>query len=413
MTDTSSYHSYIDELLLESSRGDLFFNEQILAEPIKLSDVEMDRRNLAHATISRFFSSSREIFRRCVLSDAQPELRKLLVNDSENAIPNGFYRELPEAAWTDPMFFRTDESREGRIFEIQCPGSGWGDMLLLGSLYRDHCQNPNLALDDPRTGITGAIQNVCKSQEPTVLHLLDNSSNPTSMQYLIRCTQPPLLYWGYHKEVRNSDCSFVRSHSVYGLIAENLFRHRLKLAEKGKVTFDLPPLMVFDQKMILCLPFLDETAAEFSDDIRELLTYTYPVSAKGFRDANGEWVTIKAFLQRQPHDRKYFLKYGGCDTTINWGSRGVYRLDSEKASSFLSQAAKDYAADRPWVIQPDLSNKEKITYFFRDSEQPKTETLTAKYSSFYGPTGLLGVRTHHRRSTKVHGQSDAIVGLAY
>jgi hypothetical protein len=172
--------------------------------------------------------------------------------------------------------------------------------------------------------------------------------------------------------------------------------------------------MIFDQKMILCLPFLDETRGEFSDDIRDLVAYTYPVSPKGFKDANGEWVTIEAFLKRQPRDRKYFLKYGGCDTTINWGSRAVYRLDDNKtASTWLTQAAKDYTVNRPWVIQPELSNKEKITYFVRNSDQPNSEILTAKYSSFYGPDGLLGVRTHHRRNTKVHGQSDATVGLAY
>jgi hypothetical protein len=377
-----------------------------------LTGNEMGQRQSAHVAISKFFSTAREIFKRSVLGE-DSDLKKLLINDSTDRLPSGFYRELPNAAWTDPLFFRTDESRAGEIFEIQCPGSGWGDMLLLGALYRDHCRVADLKSDDPKTRITEAIQDTCKTKSPTVLHLLDNSSNPTSMHYLIRCTQPPLLYWGYSKDVRNGDCSFIRSHSVYGLIAENLFRHRLKLAGEGKVKFDLPPLMVFDQKMMLCLPFLDETKAEFSDDIREHIVYTYPVCPQGFRDENGEWVKLESFRKRKPHGRKYFLKYGGSDTTINWGSRAVYRLDSESVDEHLSQAAADFERGHPWVIQPARSNKEEITYFCQNSDQKQSDRLTAKYSSFYGPNGLLAVRTHHRKSTKVHGQADAVVGMAY
>lgn len=413
MSQPSQYHSYIDDLLLQSIPGDLFFNEQVLVEPLKLTAAERDRRISSHVAICEFFSRAREIFQACVLSQTESGLTSLLVNDSVHQIPRRFYHDLPTAVWTDPVFFRTDESRAGKIFEIQCPGSGWGDMLLLGSLYRDHCKNRSLTSYDPKRRITEAIQTVCKSANPAVMHLLDNSSNPSSMHYLIRCTQPPLRYWGYSKDVRNSKCDFIRSHSVYGLIAENLFRDRLALADDGRLRFDLPPLVIFDQKMILCLPFFDETKNEFSDEIRDILAYTYPVSPSGFRDSNGEWVTIEAFLKRKPHSRKYFLKYGGCDTTINWGSRSVYRLDSESAPEHFEQAVRDYRNDRPWVIQPDLSNKEKITYFARESCEPKSGTLTAKYSTFYGPTGLLSVRTHHRQSTKVHGQADAVVGLAF
>lgn len=412
MSQPSQYHSYIDELLLQSSQGDLFFDEQIQVEPIKLTPAERDRRDSSHAAICEFFSRAREIFQRCVLSQTESTLTKLLVNDSVHQVPQRFYHDLPKAVWTNPVFFRTDESRSGKIFEIQCPGSGWGDMLLLGSLYRDHCNDSSLISHDPRTGVIEAIQTECNSPSPSVLHLLDNSSNPSSMHYLIRCTQPPLRYWGYSKGVRNSECEFIRSHSVYGLIAENLFRHRLALAADGMLRFDLPPLVIFDQKMILCLPFLDETKNEFSDGLRDILAYTYPVSPSGFRDTNGEWVTIEAFLKRKPRSRKYFLKYGGCDTNLNWGSRSVYRLDSESAPEHFEQAVQDYQKDRPWVIQPDLANKEKITYFSRESCEPKVGTLTAKYSTFYGPNGPLGVRTHHRQGTKVHGQPDAVVGLA-
>jgi hypothetical protein len=412
MNDLSPYHSYIDDLLSQSNPVNLVFDEKILAVPIKLSSAETEHRKASFGAISEFFTRARNIFRRCVFNESDSDLKNLLINDSANQIPLSFYHGLPDEVWTNPVFFRTDESRLGIIFEIQCPGSGWGDLLLLRSLYKNYCRSDALVSYDPGAVIVGAVQAVCRSRAPAVLHLLDNSSNPSSMQYLIRCTQPPLRYWGYTKGMRNSECCFVRSHSVYGLVAENLFRHRIRLAAEGKLIFDLPPLLIFDQKMILCLPFLDGTKDEFSDEIREVLAYTYPISPRGFRDLDGQWVAIESFLNRPPKHRRYFLKYGGCDTTLNWGSRAVFRLDSNEAPGLIEVALRDTEAGRPWVIQPDVSSKENVMFYSRQSSEPASKTLTAKYSAFYGPSGLVGIRTHHRQSTKVHGQVDAIVGLA-
>lgn len=413
MNDSSPYHAYVDSLLRQSIPGDLFFDEMILVEPVEFSVGERARRHATRGVISELFSKSREIFHRCIFDGAEAVLRRLLLNDSIERLPLRFYHNLPQEVWTDPLFVRTDESRAGKIFEIQCPGSGWGDLLLLTSLYRDHCKNPNVISFTPGAEIIKAIQEICGTESPSVLHLLDNSSNPSSMHFLIRSTQPPLRYWGCSKDVRCGECNLVRSHSVYGLIAENLFFLRLKRAAEGTLKFDLPPLLIFDQKMILCLPFLDQTKAEFSDAVRETIAYTYPVTSTGFRDVTGEWTTLEAFLARPPRGRKYFLKYGGCDTTVNWGSRAVFRLDSEKASELLKVAVADYDNGRPWVIQPALAEKEWVSYFPRQSAEPKTERLTAKYSTFYGPDGPVGVRSQYRMNTKVHGQVDAVVGLAF
>jgi hypothetical protein len=176
--------------------------------------------------------------------------------------------------------------------------------------------------------------------------------------------------------------------------------------------FDLPPILVFDQKAPLCLPFLDETKDRFSDAVRAAITYSYPVTEHGFRDVDGEWIEIETFLKRKPAGRRYFLKYGGCDVGINWGSRGVYRLTDSGASDRLRAAACDSRRGRFWLIQPEISEKEDVTYFDRASGTEVQERLTAKYSSFYGPTKLIGVRSMHRKHYKVHGQRDTVLGLA-
>jgi hypothetical protein len=178
------------------------------------------------------------------------------------------------------------------------------------------------------------------------------------------------------------------------------------------VRFDLPPVLVFDQKIPLCLPFLDETRDLFSDAAREMLTYSYPIQENGFRDVDGTWTTIQEFVKRPASQRRYFLKYAGCDVAINWGSRSVYRLNDNKAIPLMNRAIQDARRDRFWLIQPEISEKERVIFLDRSSSEPAEKKMTIKYSCFYGPTTLIGVRTMHRNHYKVHGQKDTVVGLA-
>jgi hypothetical protein len=195
-------------------------------------------------------------------------------------------------------------------------------------------------------------------------------------------------------------------------VAENLFKERLRGAVAGRVIFDLPPVLVFDQKLPLCLPFFEETRSLFSNEIRDILAYSYPVFENGFRDFDGEWVDIQDFIKRPRARRRYFLKYAGCDVSVNWGSRSVFRLNDNKAGALLRMATDDAKRGRFWLIQPEISEKEQISYFDKNGGGEVRRELTAKYSCFYGPTKLVGIRTMHRRHYKVHGQEDTVLGVA-
>ena len=389
------------------------FGELVAARPTNVDEVEFDKRRRRHRTFQNFFESVKSIFARCVAGRQSSELRRMVLQDSWSFVPSDLYERLPEAAWSTPLFFRTDESRNGDVFEIQCPGSGWGDLPLLRTLYRAICPSSWMDAYTPEATIAADIADAVGASAPQVLHLLDNASNPASMRSLISKTQPPLRYCGYEPDTKNGEAQFVRSHSVFGLISENLFRTRLELCARDLLKFDLPPLVIFDQKMMMCLPFLDETADEFNDTIRDALVYSHPVTERGFRDVDGAWVTIPEFLDRPNSKRRYFLKYGGSDTNRNWGSRAVYRLDSKKnATSLLSAAVDDAQRGLPWIIQPEASEKETVSYFDRKSGELVEANLTTRYSSFYGPSGLVGLRSMHRKHHKVHGQPDTVVGLA-
>jgi hypothetical protein len=284
---------------------------------------------------------------------------------------------------------------------------------LLSNAYIKHCHSAALSRYQPSQIVAEEIIKLCCEAQPSVLHLLDNSSNPASMRYLMATTQPPLRYWGYEKSVRNGDCHFVRSHSFFGLVAENLFKRRVREAANGRVKFDLPPILVFDQKIPLCLPFLQETRALFTDAMRSMLAYSHPVMEDGFRDVSGEWVDVESFIRRPASQRRYFLKYAGCDVSLNWGSRGIYRLsDSKESLDHLRVASKDAQRGRFWLIQPEISHKELVTYFDKENGSEIKAEWNAKYSCFYGPTRLIGIRTMHRNHPKVHGQEGTVVGIA-
>ena len=412
MTLGYDFYRRLDETLAATITGSVGFTELAQTAPVSLPISIILQRQERLRTLRLFFERVMTIFHAVVHGKSSPALAQLLFNDVPESYGSEFHRNLPVEVWTVPQFFRTDESMSGRILEVQCPGSGWGDLQLLANTYSKYFSSEALNQYQPSQWVAEEIVQLCGDQQPRILHLLDNSSNPSSMRYLIATTQPPLRYWGYEKTVRNSGCNFVRSHSFFGLVAENLFRERVQDAIKGLTRFDLPPLLVFDQKIPLCLPFLDETRSQFTDDVRDIIAYSYPVFGNGFRDIDGAWVSIRDFIERPPAMRRYFLKYAGSDVSINWGSRSVFRLNDRKAASLLSAAAEDAKRGRFWLIQPELSDKESVTYFSKDNGDETQSTLTTKWSCFYGPTRLIGIRTMHRHHYKVHGQDDTVLGLA-
>ena len=405
-------YAELNNLLSTTIAGAGGFNELLQVSPVVLPEGVFAQRTARLSILQTFFETTLQIFRDVIAGKYSPDLSRLLLNDVPESYGIKFHQELPSEVWTIPRFFRTDEAPDGRIFEIQCPGSGWGDLQLLTNLYARHFKSEAISKYQPSKSVAQEIITLCGVAEPTILHLLDNSSNPVSMRYLIATTQPPLRYWGYDKSVQNGKCHFVRSHSFFGLVSENLFKLRVRDVSEGLTRFDLPPILVFDQKAPLCLPFIEETRALFPDEIRESLAYSYPVTETGFRDHTGEWIDIDSFLKRPPSQRKYFLKYAGCDVSKNWGSRSVFRLDRRSAAIYLKAAAADVKVGRCWLIQPELSHKESVTFLHKETYIPTRAKWNAKHSCFYGPTSLIGIRTMHRKHFKVHGQEDTAVGIA-
>ena len=408
-----AFYGGVDERIDSVVGGGHGLSVLCLTKPVRLAPPALRVRVERSPVLAEFFTGCLDVFGDC-LSEATPsaaQVREFLLNDTPASLGPSFHTSLPRAVWRPPAFFRTDESLSGKVLEIQCPGSGWGDLSLLQDVYGESGDLVVKSLDRHDRRIAAELAALCPLGDPTVLHLLDNASVPALMRYLILSTRPEVRYWGYDRGVKLDKCRFIRSHSVFGLAAANYFQTYLAEADAGRLRFDLPPMVLFDQKAPLALPFWEPTRDRFSDAVRSAIAYTYPLSVNGFRDENGEWVPVDKFRARPPTGRRYYLKYAGTDVNVNWGSRSVFRLSQKDFRTRLDRALAETARGRCWVVQKECADKEVVQYFLRHDDEPTTQRMNVKYSGFYGPNGLLGIKTMHRRHFKVHGGEHTAIGL--
>ena len=164
------------------------------------------------------------------------------------------------------------------------------------------------------------------------------------------------------------------------------------------------------------MPFWDKTKHYFSEEIRDILSYTVPLVDYNIKLESGETITIDEFAALPQSQRKYYLKYAGTDGSVNWGSRSVTSIEKigrEKLSELLKEKVLDYKNNcRPWILQSEsIGGKERVQYYDESGEINIGENLNTKYSYFYGPYDVLGGVISYRKTNLVHGQPDTIIKL--
>ncbi len=352
------------------------------------------------------------IARKALIDDEDEELIHLLFSEAPMGLTTEYHKALPSCCWNIPIIFRTDESVSGKIYEIQAPGSGWGDLYLLSKSYKE------LGIDVPADllsfpeNYTCNIMKATNTTVPKVFHLTDAASVPSSIRYLISITDK-IKYWGYSSDVSMHDIDCIISHSVVSTVATNFFVDYLQMAKEGKLLFGISPNLIFDEKAIYLLPFHRKTMHYFSDSVRKLFPYTSLIENNGFYNSDGSFVTIDRFVNLPPRDRKYYLKYGGPDTNRNWGSRSVYRLSGNDCESLLKSAAIKASKGEVWLIQEDESKTIEPGSLSHDLQDLIfNKKLHIKLSSFYGLSNQpMGRKVMGRHHFKVHGQKDTFIGL--
>ena len=248
---------------------------------------------------------------------------------------------------------------------------------------------------------------------PVIHHLVDNASQPHDARYFISRTREHGATYFSYDDVRPDDCNFVRSHDFVSLFHNNFAKARLEACDAGDCFFDLPPMILFDGKIILALPFWNRTREYYDDQVRDLFPYTQIITPDGFDLPDGPRISLTGFCDIPKGNRKYYIKYAGNDVALNWGSKGVYyaaSLSGSKCRGLLRRVEADYGKKRYWIIQEAHRYPESISVMTRDKTKVDLESY-AKFSGFYGPNGLMGIMVMHKRFHKVHGSPDTALSI--
>jgi hypothetical protein len=394
---------------------DTGFNALLAPEPERLTPGELATLRAQFSTIRRFQARCIELFYDSLGEEG--ELSKLLFMGVPPGLGAEFHLALPEHLRHAPRFFRTDQPKPGAICEIQTPGSGWGECCMLMRHYQRLGNVPSFAptLADK---LTEQFHRITQGAPPVIHHLTDNASVLADNVYLIqscRAADAGVRYIGYDGDVRPTDCNLVRTHLFAGMMVENFAQPRLEAAARGELWYDYPPLCIFEQKLLLALPFDPEYADKFDDDIRAVIPFSSIMRPDRCTLPDGRTLALMEIADLPRSERQFFLKFAGIDPARNWGSRGVFHAGEqgtkERVRHLLHIISDDYAARRgAWIIQGQASCKKDCRILQPEGAIVEPEWYR-RLSVFYGPAGLMACCATYRDMKKVHGQRDALINL--
>ena len=416
------YFAFLDGEINDLLRIDAGFTTLPATQIYTFDPQELQGFYDRYPLIVKFQQQVATIFSASLRGEMDPFIATLLINELPHANSAEHHRQLHQQAEEQqlpilPVFFRTDEVAPGKISEIQCPGSVWCICEQLHSFYRHFATDfagETQFPTPPAQRFAEEVKNYLPFDEPILHHLLDNASIQAGMRYFLQRTRAHgLKYYGYDKGVTSYDCNFLRAHGFETIISDNFFKSRLEAWGKGLLRYDLAPSICFDEKLPLILPFWDKTRSLFSDEIRDLFPYTSLITPDGVTLEEGQHVSLDDFFALPRDSRQYFIKYAGSDIAWNWGSKGVYfggSVTQVMAQRLIVLIKEGFSKQHYWILQKKYAIKEDIGYLDRTGEIKEAEA-TAKYSGFYGPSGLIAMVNMHRPFYKVHGSDETIVSI--
>jgi hypothetical protein len=404
-------YAAISDLSEDATRSRTAFTGLITPEPYCIPAHEWRAINARNAPLREWHATSLRLFDASIRGDAPNGLAESLLGHLPEHVGWRHHRNLHLPRLHAPMFFRTDQTADGVIFEVQCPGSLWGVHEILREWYAQS-GDVDAGRTAPLSAMFAATIQRALGERPVIHHLLDNSSHPAGERFFIQRARQHASYFGYD-EVRPKDCNFIRGHDFFALLVENFAAFRLQRLAQGTLLYDLPPLALFDQKLLLTLPFDHSTRDEYSDAVRALFPFTAMLRPDGIETEEGRRLTIAQFSALPRSRRAFFLKYAGSDVSRNWGSQSVFHLGKmsrESCESTLNEAAQQFAAGERWLLQRACESRETISYVTR-AEDVVTTNAHAKHSVFYGPDGALASLVMFEDFYKVHGSTDTVTTI--
>ena len=187
------------------------------ASPILLGEKVFNGLLTQQTLINQFYNIVGQIGKLAIKGEMEGIVKTILFSEVVAGMDIAYHRELDDFAWEPPLFYRTDQSVDGKIFEIQAPGSGWGDLPLIKKILNDLGVIDNLSALDFEQKYISAYRKLTDKQYPHVGYFLDASSNPISMRYLLAVTHNEIGYWGMDANVLMDDLDCVVAHSASAL----------------------------------------------------------------------------------------------------------------------------------------------------------------------------------------------------
>jgi len=416
------YYDFLDQQINDALRSDIGFNNLIAASPFRFKESEKNLFLKKYKEIKKFQTISLELFLKSLQNKIDPFVKNLVLNELPAYIGETHHLQLPYEMNQTPVFFRTDEVIPGKISEIQSPGSAWGlyeQIFHFYNEFKEFSSDKNLFTTSLSKKFFKGLNEYIKTNlglEPIVHHLLDNASIPHGMRFFIQQTRKQgLKYFGYDKGIISYDCNFIRAHAFLGLISDNFKAFRLKKYQEGELLYDLFPSILFDQKISLIFPFHKLTRNFYSDEIRELFPFSSLITPEKIYLEDDMELTPDEFASLPQSKRKYFLKYAGSDLGINWGSKGVFYLGGLsriKCREILNKILQGFNQKKYWMIQKAYFTKDNNMEYIDINTNIIKDKAYAKFSGFYGPSGLMGILVMHRTFPKVHGSPETILSIA-
>ena len=135
LENESNVYSWADQQFNNSFRASIGFTQLLSATPKYLDSCSYESLSKRVSLIHDFQDISIRIFRNALKYNDQ-ELLDWLLNETPASLGIEYHKNLEDCHYTKPVFFRTDEIGLGKIAEIQCPGSLWGELQLLYNFYK-------------------------------------------------------------------------------------------------------------------------------------------------------------------------------------------------------------------------------------------------------------------------------------
>jgi hypothetical protein len=407
-------YARIDAISEQVSGSPATFSGLLASEPRIVPPELLAAQEKKYHLIRSWQQTSLKLLAASIRGDIPRTIASALLDHLPDHFGWGHHARLDWHPISTPLFFRTDQAADGTVLEVQCPGSLCGVFEIVHAYY---CAAgfDEARRNKPLSARFAQALHAHLGRRPVIHHLMDNSSHPAGERFFLQRVRPAAAYFGFDRDVRPQDCNFIRSHDFFGLLTENFAAERLRLSADGRCVYDLPPIALFDQKLLLALPFWDETRGHFGDEMRGLFPYTTIVAPTGFRLETGDWTTLEQFSALPPSRRRYFLKYAGADVARNWGSRAVFRLDTETSEACLARlrgTVERYEEGERWIIQRECSSDEEVSFITREGEL-RTISARSKHSAFYGPAGMLAMGALFETFFKVHMSTQTIVTVLF